>query len=90
VTGGHTVAVGLDEKAPDRSVAVLCSCPDKREIRDGCVRDPPLRAVQPVALVVAGGAGLHPGGVRAVVRLGETETADQVTGRQFRQEPLAL
>ena len=56
------------------------------DLRRGAVGDPHLGAVEdPRAVLLLPGAGDHPGGVRAVVGLGEAEAADDLALRHPRQ-----
>ena len=64
--------------------------PDHEDVGDGRVGDPHLGALEEVAAVDLAGPGLHAAGIRAVVRLGQAEAADQLAGRQARQVLAAL
>ncbi len=55
--------------------------PDDGDVRDGAVRDPPLRAVEDPVVAVALRRRPHRAGVRAEVRLGQPEAADLLARR---------
>ena len=64
--------------------------PDHEHVGDGRVRDPGLRAGEPIAAVDPLGPRLHAGGVGAGVGLGQAEAADPLAGGELRQVALAL
>ncbi|KAI3488740.1 hypothetical protein L1887_47081 [Cichorium endivia] len=90
--GGRREALGalFDDEAADL-VVPLALCPDDKDVCVGRVGDPGLAAVEDdVAVAGVGGGGLHGAGVGAVVGLGETEAADELTLGEARQILLLL
>ena len=59
--------------------------PDDKDIRDGRVRDPHLRAAEPISVGGLFGTGFHRAGVRAGIGFGQAETAYPLARGQFRQ-----
>ena len=91
--GGETAgARGHQESTHAMSVVVTVFGlgPDHGHMRHRAVGDPHLAAVEdPRAVLLLARARDHPGRVRAVVRLGEAETADGLAGGHLRQ-PVAF
>ena len=77
----------LDEEATD---AFGRHGPHQRHIGDGAVGDPHFRAVEHPVRAALLGVRLHVGRIRAALRLGEPEAADELAPRHARQVGLFL
>ena len=66
--------VFFDEEAAD--FIIFTFCPDDGDIGDRAVCDPHFFAVEDVAVAIFYGAREHARGIRAELRLGQTEAAD--------------
>lgn len=62
----------------------ITTSPHDEDVRDGRIGNPRFRAGEPVDLLldVPLGLRLHPPGIRAVIGLGQPETADLLAGGQ--------
>src|ERR1700678_413375 len=79
--------VGLDDEAANQIVLVFHLRPDDG---DGAGGDPHLLAVQDVVVAVLTRAGAHRAWIRAGVRLGQAEAAEDFAERHLRQVLLLL
>ena len=84
---GEAFGAALDQKAADFSVQLG---PDHRDIGDRRIGDPHFRAIEAIARAILDRARDHAAGIGAMIRFGETETADQFAARQAGQIFLLL
>src|SRR5205823_12331863 len=87
VAGGRTSAVALDDEAGN---AVGAASPDDGQMGDLRVGDPELAPGDGPALLRAHRARVHRAGIAAVLRLGEAEAANHLSGGHLRQPLLLL
>ena len=90
VGGLESGPVGLDDEAANQVVLVLHLRPDDGDVGDRAGGDPHLLAVQHVAVAVLARAGAHRAGIRAGIRLGQPEAAENLALRHLRQILLLL
>ena len=77
---GEALHALFKDKALDLAAMRFGFGPNDEHIRDRRVRDPHFRAVQHITARRFLGGGLHAARIRAGIRLGQTETADQGAG----------
>ncbi len=92
VAGAEARGIGRHDEATDplRVSELAGLCPDHRHVGHRAVRDPHLRPVQHPAVGGLLRGRDHPAGVRAVVGLGQAETADPLAAGEPRQPLPAL
>ncbi len=79
---GESLASALDQKAANDIVEL---CPHHRNMRDRCIGDPGLGAVEFIAAGNFLGARDHRTRVGTVIGFGQAEAADSLAGRKLRQ-----
>src|SRR5437667_7853385 len=87
VGSGEARCAALYQKSAN---AVFSARPYYGKVGQGSVGDPGLFAVEDPAIAVFAGGGAHAGGVRAEVRLGQSEAAQDFAGLQLGEPALFL